>query len=71
MPARDLAQFQKGAQLALENILGHYLRTRDMSLLEVIEDLGDKVPVIGGKRHDWERRCKLDGGLWACGFVTR
>lgn len=69
MPGRDLSRFQKGVQIALENILNHYLRKQDMSLLEVVEVLGNKVPVIGGKIDDWERMRKLDGGLWVCDVV--
>ena len=71
IPPRDRPLFHKGAQIALENVLDHYLCNPDMTLLEVIRDLEDKVPVIGGRRDDWERRCKLDGGLWVCGVVRR
>jgi hypothetical protein len=52
MPARDTPHFHKGVTIALENVLEDYLRNEDVTLLEVVQDLEDKMPVIGSKRND-------------------
>lgn len=71
MDPRELPHFQKGAQIALENILDDYQRNPEMSLLEVITDLDDKRPVVGVAKDEWERRYIVEDAIWAGEAVAR
>jgi hypothetical protein len=60
MPKKDLDPFNRGVQIALENILLDSQEEPDWTLLEVVEELEDTRPIMRG----WKHLTVLKGGTY-------
>jgi hypothetical protein len=60
MPEKNVDPFNRGVQIALENILLDSQDEPDWTLLEVVEELEDTRPIM----HGWEHQTVLKGGTY-------